>query len=201
MGARDICAVIINFFCLSTVQTDATLLTNNSQHCWMLHVASVFTPCSMLLDVVACCCAKFETGQTFQPTTPNIWSPKRRATMLDPFAQLFQHCCGHARSSRMDYKDLWVVPLPTRTKQLPTLLAQQCWESLRPFARSLSFPLFILKGFAKKAGFVNKTKIWPKKLYCKNQDHHSLELKFEHDIIILENAIKINIGTVQRFKQ
>ena len=43
-----------------------------TQHCGMLHVASVCTPCCMLLDVVACCCAKFETGQTFQPTTPNI---------------------------------------------------------------------------------------------------------------------------------
>jgi len=33
-----------------------------------------------LLYVVACCCPKFETGQTFEPTTPNIsfvpWSPK-----------------------------------------------------------------------------------------------------------------------------
>ena len=38
---------------LSPVQTDATLLANNSQHCWMLHVASVCTPCCMLLDVVA----------------------------------------------------------------------------------------------------------------------------------------------------
>ena len=28
------------------------------------------------------------------------------------------------------------TPLPTRTQQLPTLLAQQCWELLRPFARS-----------------------------------------------------------------
>ena len=37
---------------LGCVQTDATLLTNNSQHCWMLHVASVCTPCCMLLDVV-----------------------------------------------------------------------------------------------------------------------------------------------------
>ena len=41
---------------------------------------------------VACCCAKFETGQTFQPTTPSIsfvlWSRKRSATMMDPFAQL-----------------------------------------------------------------------------------------------------------------
>ena len=108
---------------------------------------------------VVCCCAKFETGQTFQPTTPNIsfvlWSPKRSATMLDPFARFFRHCWGHARSFRMDYKDLWVVffprctagpklvtsvctPLPTRTKQLPTLLAQKCWELLRPFAPSLS---------------------------------------------------------------
>jgi len=57
---------------LSPVQTDATLLVNNSQHCWMLHVASVCTPCYMLLNVVACCWAKFETGQTFQPTTPHI---------------------------------------------------------------------------------------------------------------------------------
>ena len=35
------------------MQTDETLLANNSQHCWMLHVASVCTPCCMLLDVVA----------------------------------------------------------------------------------------------------------------------------------------------------
>ena len=28
-------------------------------------------------------------------------------------------------------------PLLTRTQQLPTLLAQQCWELLRPFPRSL----------------------------------------------------------------
>ena len=26
--------------------------------------------------------------------------------MLDPFEQHFQHCWGHARSLRMDYKDL-----------------------------------------------------------------------------------------------
>ena len=29
------------------------------------------------------------------------------------------------------------IPPPTRTKQLPALLRQQCWELLRPFARSL----------------------------------------------------------------
>ena len=30
------------------------------------------------------------------------------------------------------------TPLPTCTQQPPTFLAQQCWELLRPFARSLS---------------------------------------------------------------
>ena len=50
---------------LSYVQTGATLLVNNSLHCWMLHVGSVCAPCCILLDVVACCCAKFKTCQTF----------------------------------------------------------------------------------------------------------------------------------------
>ena len=79
-----------------------------------------------LLDVT---CAKFETGQTFQPTTPNIsfapWSPKRSATMLDPFAQLFQHCWGHARSLRMVYKDLWVVSFPRCTAG-PNIVGSCC---------------------------------------------------------------------------
>ena len=117
---------------LSPVQTDATVLANNSQHCWMFYVASVCTPCCMLLDVVACCCAKFETGQTFQPTTPNIsfvpWSPKRSATMLDPFAQLFQHCWGHARSLRMVYNDCMGCILPTMHRR-----SQHCCELLHPF--------------------------------------------------------------------
>ena len=64
------------------VQTDAILLTNNSQHCWMLHVVSVCTPCCMLLNVVACCGAKFETGQTCSPVQTD-------ATLL---AYNSQHC-------------------------------------------------------------------------------------------------------------
>ena len=111
------------------MQTDATLLTKNSQHCWMLHVASVCSPCCMLLDVVACCCAKFETGQTFQPTTPNIsfvpWSPKSSATMLNPFAQFFQQSWGNARSLRMLHKDLWVVSFPRCTAG-PKLVESCC---------------------------------------------------------------------------
>ena len=34
--------------------------------------------------------------------------------------------------------------LPTRTQQLPILLAQRCWELLRPFARSLRPRIFYL---------------------------------------------------------
>ena len=104
---------------------------------WMLHVSSVCTPCCMLLDVFACCCAKFETCQTFQQTTLNIlfvpWSPKSSATMLDPFAQLFQHCWGYARSLRMaGLQRLMGCILPTMHRR-----SQTCWKLLRPFARSL----------------------------------------------------------------
>ena len=34
------------------------------------------------------------------------------------------------------------TPLPTRTQQLPTFFAQQCWELLRPFARSLTVEIY-----------------------------------------------------------
>ena len=141
------------------MQKDATLVANNSQHCWMLHVASV---CTALLHVVACCCTKFETGQTFQPTTPNIsfvpWSPKRSATMLDAlhsssnivgathahyawFTKIYGLYPSH---DALQVPKLFGVvtsvctPLPTRTQQLPTLLTQRCWELLRPFASSLT---------------------------------------------------------------
>ena len=110
-----------------------------------------------LLHVVGCCCVllrKVETGQTFQPTTRNISfvprSPKRSATMLDPFAQLFQHCWATHLLQR-----LVGCILPTmhcRSLHCTELLDpfadhcqhtrnnfQQCWELLRPFARSLTF--------------------------------------------------------------
>ena len=101
-----------------------------TQHCWL--TTPNIVGCYMLRPFahpVACCWAKFETGQTFQPTTPNIsfvpWSPKRGATMLYPFSQLFQHCWGHARSLRMDYKDLWVVFFP-RCTEGPKLVGSCC---------------------------------------------------------------------------
>ena len=82
-----------------------------------------------LLHVVECRCAKFETSQTFQPTTPNIsfvsWSPKCSTTMFDPFAQLFQRCWGRARSLCMVYKDLWVVSFPRCTAG-PNIVGSCC---------------------------------------------------------------------------
>ena len=41
------------------------------EHCWMLHVLSVCTPCCMFLRVVGSCCAKFETSQFLATITPN----------------------------------------------------------------------------------------------------------------------------------
>ena len=59
------------------IKTFTLFLTcKRAQHCWMLHVASVCTPCCMLLSVVASCLAKFATGETFSylrtvASTPN----------------------------------------------------------------------------------------------------------------------------------
>ena len=49
------------------VLSTPTLLANNSQHCSMLHVASVCTPCSMLLNVV---------GQSLKPV--KLLAPGKR---------------------------------------------------------------------------------------------------------------------------
>ena len=41
------------------------------EHCWMLHVLSVCTPCCMFLRVVGSCCAKFETSKFLATIMPN----------------------------------------------------------------------------------------------------------------------------------
>ena len=116
----------------------------------------------MLLDVVACGCAKFETGQTFQPTTPNTLLFRDRRTVAQQcwirlhsssniVGATHAHYAWFTKTYGLypSHEALQVptllgvvasvcTPLPTRTQQLPTLLAQQCWEFLRPFARSLT---------------------------------------------------------------
>ena len=82
---RPVCTGLVN-----RMKTDATLLANNSQHNWMLHVGFISTPRCMLLHGVGSCCEEFETDQTFEATTPNFsfvrCSSKRSATILDSFA-------------------------------------------------------------------------------------------------------------------
>ena len=75
-----------------------------------------------LLHVVRCCCAKFETGQTFQPTTRNIsffpCSSRRSATMLGP-RTLITH----------SLQRLTGCILPTMYCR-----SEHFWELLHPFA-------------------------------------------------------------------
>ena len=92
-----------------------------------------------LLYVVACCSEllqKVWKQHTFESTTSNIpfvpWSPRRSTTMLDPFAQLLQHCWGHARV-------LHVVSFEfTKSYGLypyqKAMRVQHCWELLHSFA-------------------------------------------------------------------
>ena len=82
--------------------------------------------CWMLLRVVAQSLKSVKLFSQQLPTLPFIpWSPKRSATMLDPFTQLFQHCWGHTHSLRMDYKDLWVVFFPRCTAG-PNIVGSCC---------------------------------------------------------------------------
>ena len=94
------------------MQTDATLLANNSQHCCILHNAFVFTSCCMLSRVVGSCCVRFETGQTFNylqtdATSPNIIGPTMLGVVVFVFVVARKRCNN----------------------------SEQCWELLRPFAR------------------------------------------------------------------
>ena len=71
-----------------------------TQHCWpttpnIVGPNSVVTCCvrlhgtTTMLALVGTCCVQFETGQTFGPTSPNIfivlWPAKHSATMSRPF--------------------------------------------------------------------------------------------------------------------
>ena len=109
---------------LSPVKKDATMLANNSQHCWMLHVASVSTTCCVLLRVF---------GQSLKPV-------KRLSQHLPTFLLFrdrvalrcwirlhssFQHCWGHASAFHMVYKVLRVVSFPRCTGD-PNIIGSCC---------------------------------------------------------------------------
>ena len=138
------------------------MLANNSQHCWMLHVASVCTPCCMLLEVVVVVAQSLKPVKLFIQQLPTfLLFRDRRSVAQQCWIRLHSSSnivgATYARYTwitktyrlysshdALQVPDLLGVvasvctPLPTRTQHLPTLLAQQCWELLRPVARSLT---------------------------------------------------------------
>ena len=93
-----------------------------------------------LLHVVGCCCAKFETGQTFQPTTPNISLFRDRRSVAQQCWIRLHNSSNIVGATHAHYawftKTYGLYPSHD-TLQVPTLLPQQWWELLRPFSRSL----------------------------------------------------------------
>ena len=136
------------------MQTDAILLANNSQHCWMFHVASVCTPCCMLLDVAQ----SLKPVKLFSQQLPTfLLFRDRRSVAQQCWIRLHSssNIVGATRShyrlftkSYGLYRSQDALQLPTSLgvvasvctappqQQLPTLLAQQCSELLRSFART-----------------------------------------------------------------
>ena len=108
---------------VSLVQTDATLLANNSQHCWMLRVASVCTPCCVLLGVVVQCLKLVK----FLATWKRI---QQLPTKLRPFAlsyslqELLSHATHLFRSPYVtipNFCHFWLNPV-TEHQPLPRSL-------------------------------------------------------------------------------
>ena len=128
------------------MQTDATLLANNSQHCWMLHVASVCTPRCMLLYVVA---QSLKLVKLFSQQLPTfLLFHDRRSVAQQCWIRLHNssnivgathaHYAWFTKTYGLypSHDALQVpillgvvasvcTPLPTRTQQLPTL----CWPN------------------------------------------------------------------------
>ena len=126
-------------FALKPHANGAALLVNNSQHCWMLHVASVCTPCCF---IVACCCELLRKvwNQHFFFSVIN----ERCATMLDLFAQLFTTLLGPRTPITYGLQSLMDCILLTMHCR-----SQHCWELLHPFAHHC------------KHGLNNSQHYWP----------------------------------------
>ena len=127
------------------MQTDATLLANNSQRCWMLHVTSVCTPCCMLLRVVA---QSLKPVKLFSQQLPTFLLFRDRRSVAQQcwirlhgssnivgathahYAWITKTYGLYSSHDALHVPNLLVVvasvctPLPTRTLQFPTFLAQ-----------------------------------------------------------------------------
>ena len=114
---------------LSPVKKDATMFTNNSHHCWMLHVASVCTTCCVLLRVFA---PSLKPVKLLNQQLPTF------LLFRDLRSVALQSCIGLHSSSNI------VGPCTRITHglqrltgcNLPTMhcRSQHYWELFRPFA-------------------------------------------------------------------
>ena len=96
------------------------------QHCWISQCASVCTPFCRLLHVVAQSLKPVKLLSNNSSTFLFVlWLLKHSATMLNPFAQPFQHCWGHARALHMVSKVLWAVSFPWCTAA-PNIVGSCC---------------------------------------------------------------------------
>ena len=109
----------------------ATLLANNFQHFWISQCASVCTPCCRLFRVVGSRCAKFETSQTFKPTTPqhsyffcDRWSIVQQC-WIHLHSLEIQHCWGNTCAWHMVSKVLWAISFPWCTAD-PNIVGSCC---------------------------------------------------------------------------
>ena len=82
-------------------------------------------PCCMLSRNVGSCWNRSDFWANNFQNSLVPWSPKRNATMLDSFAQLLQHCWGHAPALHMVSKVFWVVSFPRCTAG-PNIVGSCC---------------------------------------------------------------------------
>ena len=90
------------------------MLTNNSQHCWMLHVSSVCTTCCVLLGVLA---QSLKPVKLLSKQLPMFLLFRDRVALRCWIGlhSSFQHCWGHESAFHMVYKVLRVVSFPRCT--------------------------------------------------------------------------------------
>ena len=146
---------------LSPVQTEGTLLANNSQRRWMLHVAFVCKQCWMLLYVAACCWELFlKVWNRSNFWANNCPSQYFFCSVIADVGPMLDQCwihfhtssntlvVGHARALHKDTTHKSLRPSHDAL-QVPSLLGvtaslciplpkrtQQCWKLLCPFASS-----------------------------------------------------------------
>ena len=111
------------------MQTDATLLTNNSQHCRMLHVASAVACCWMLLLVVA---QSLKPVELFSQQLPTFLLFRDRRNVAQRSWIRLHRSSNIVGATHAHYA--WLQRLIGCI--LPTMhcRSQRCWELLHSFA-------------------------------------------------------------------